>query len=418
MADNLKSKFRDRMKNKTKKVITEQSQPLKQTLILSDTQKDITIANTESVNNKDILIKTSTEEEKELEKVILKHKIVKKIEKTLQDKNSELDIISSQLYIIDKIENQNKNIEDIKEQQKLIIELKKKIEKIKEQLKIYDSNEVISNAIQLDEKSLIDDILNYKRMLEIKEELNDEYENIKEYIYLTEQIDKVNDKCIELDEKKTKELERLNISDEEFRQLGVRIIKEDETTELIKKMILEQTNEIETLENDIDKIEEKYETIYNYDLFEKLISLELKYLALLSLSPFYNTLPFIALAASTTKDMINALTNTKLIRTEEKISYYAKDYTKNIEEICYKVNNLEKMLNESLYSINNIKEEFSNNPDLVNNPKYEELLPKIEKLEDILKENISKVEIHKVKLNKNKNRNEEKMKKVLELNRK
>jgi len=255
-------------------------------------------------------------------------------------------------------------------------------------------------------------------MLEIKEELNDEYENIKEYIYLTEQIDKVNDKCIELDEKKTKELERLNISDEEFRQLGVRIIKEDETTELIKKMILEQTNEIETLENDIDKIEEKYETIYNYDLFEKLISLELKYLALLSLSPFYNTLPFIALAASTTKDMINALTNTKLIRTEEKISYYAKDYTKNIEEICYKVNNLEKMLNESLYSINNIKEEFSNNPDLVNNPKYEELLPKIEKLEDILKENISKVEIHKVKLNKNKNINEEKMKKVLELNRK
>lgn len=425
MASNLRSRFKDKLRRRNKQTIILDKKETSQELTV-----EIKIENNaekqEKINEKKLLIEKgklqqSEEEEnkkneKEIEKINLKCKILKKIEKNLQQKKDELEIINGEIYVINKITSENKTIKEIKEQQDRIIKLQNKIKAIKEQLKIYIDNDVINKAIMLDEKSIIDDILDYKRMLEEEETLKEDYETIKEYTYIVGEIDKINDRCIELDVKKRQELEKLNISEEQFREMQIKVVEEDGTVELINNMMEEQNKEIQEMDDNINKIESKYEYTYNYDLLNKLISLELKYLALLSLSPFKSLLPSIAISTAATKDMITMLSSQKLIRTEEKIIYYAQDYTKNINDMTYKLDDIEDMLNTSLDSIEDMKEKFSNDFKSLNNPKFEELWLKIEKIEDLLKDNMSKVEIHRNKINKNKSKNNDKLKKVLELN--
>lgn len=425
MASNLRSRFKDKLRRRNKQTVILDKKETSQELTV-----EIKIENNaekqEKINEKKLLIEKgklqqpeeeeNKKNEKEIEKINLRCKILKKIEKNLQQKKDELEIINSEIYVINKITNENKTIKEIKEQQDRMIKLQNKIKAIKEQLKIYIDNDVINKAIMLDEKSIIDDILDYKRMLEEEETLKEDYETIKEYTYIVEEIDKINDRCIELDVKKQQEIEKLNISEEQFREMQIKVVEEDGTVELINNMMEEQNKEMQEMDDNINKIESKYEYTYNYDLLNKLISLELKYLALLSLSPFKSLLPFIAISTAATKDMITMISSQKLIRTEEKIIYYAQDYTKNINDMTYKLDNIEDMLNTSLDSIEDMKEKFSNDFKSLNNPKFEELWLKIEKIEDLLKDNMSKVEIHRNKINKNKSKNNDKLKKVLELN--
>lgn len=425
MANNLKSRFRDKLRRRNKQtIISDEKETKKVTNV--EIKNENNTEKQEKINEKELLIekenlqqhkeKTDKKDEKEIEKINLRCKILKKIEKNLQQKKDELEIINSEIYAINKITSENKTVEEIKEQQDRIIKLQNKIKSIKEQLKIYIDNDVINKAIMLDEKSIIDDILDYKRMLEEEETLKEDYETIKEYTYIVEEIDKINDRCIELDVKKQQELEKLNISEEQFREMQIKVVEEDGTLDLINNMMEDQNKEIREMNDNINKIESKYEYTYNYDMLNKLISLELKYLALLSLSPFKSLLPSIAISTVATKDMITMLSSQKLIRTEEKIIYYAQDYTKNINDMTYKLDEIEDMLNTSLNSIEDMKEKFSNDFKSQNNSKFEELWLKIEKIEDLLKNNMSKVEIHRDKINKNKSKNNDKLKKVLELN--
>lgn len=354
--------------------------------------------------------------EKENEKIELEYKILKKIEKNLIEKKQELEIINSDIYTINEIKKEHPKEDDLKEDQKKVDELLQKLEQMKKQLNLYIKDETIDEAILLDEKDVIDDILDYKRMIEGQVSLKEEYEILEEYIYLVEEIDKVNDRCIELEKKKQDELEQLSINEEKFKSIQLKLVQEDENAERAKDMVVEQESLITELERNINIIEMEHKTIYNYDLLNKLVSLELKYLLLLGLSPLKGALPFIAITTKTTKDAIDMLSNTKLVRTQEQIIYSAKDYSTQIEEMTYKLADMSNMLNESLYSLENIKKEFTNNPELLFNPKYSDFLDKINGIEDILKDNLSKLDIYNQKMNKNKEVNDNKLRKVLQLN--
>ena len=151
-------------------------------------------------------------------------------------------------------------------------------------------------------------------------------------------------------------------------------------------------------------------------MFKQLMRLELKYIALMSLSPLKGTIPYIAISAAQTKNTIDLLLSGPLITTEEKINYIAKDYMSEIENAEYKLNDIESSLNNSLSSINNIKEKIKNNDMFKNNPKYESLISKMESIEEFLEDNNSKIDIYKTKLNKNKKKNKETMTKIRILN--
>lgn len=290
-----------------------------------------------------------------------------------------------------------------------------KITSIEEQLKIYTDDKVIDDNLMLDNKDLIDEISNYKQIINNTISFKKEYSKIEEYLIIVEQIDNINDRCIELDKKKKEQLYKLNISEEEIENIEKKLVLEDENINEIEEKINESKNIINNLDDKVEEIESETKIIHNYDKLEKLISLELKYLMLMGLSPLKGAIPYIAISAKATKDAIDILRSGSLVSTSQKTEYFAKDYQDIINDSYYKLEEINTDLNSSLSSISNIKEKL-NIEIIENHPKASQLLDKINRVEEMIKDNLSKVEIYKSKMNLYKEKNYKKLQKVHDLN--
>lgn len=366
-------------------------------------------------SNKKEISKSENITSKENEKDIIEIKIVEKLKKEIKEKKNELEIIDTNIYILNKITDDEYDKEKLEEEQIQIKEMLNKITSIEEQLKIYTDDKVIDDNLMLDNKDLIDEISNYKQIINNTISFKKEYSKIEEYLIIVEQIDNINDRCIELDKKKKEQLYKLNISEEEIENVEKKLVLEDENINEIEEKINESKNIINNLDDKVEEIESETKIIHNYDKLEKLISLELKYLMLMGLSPLKGAIPYIAISAKATKDAIDILRSGSLVSTSQKTEYFAKDYQDIINDSYYKLEEINTDLNSSLSSISNIKEKL-NIEIIENHPKASQLLDKINRVEEMIKDNLSKVEIYKSKMNLYKEKNYKKLQKVHDLN--
>mgnify|MGYP005802987231 FL=1 len=366
-------------------------------------------------SNKKEISKSENITSKENEKDIIEIKIVEKLKKEIKEKKNELEIIDTNIYILNKITDDEYDKEKLEEEQIQIKEMLNKITSIEEQLKIYTDDKVIDDNLMLDNKDLIDEISNYKQIINNTISFKKEYSKIEEYLIIVEQIDNINDRCIELDKKKKEQLYKLNISEEEIENIEKKLVLEDENINEIEEKINESKNVINNLDDKVEEIESETKIIHNYDKLEKLISLELKYLMLMGLSPLKGAIPYIAISAKATKDAIDILRSGSLVSTSQKTEYFAKDYQDIINDSYYKLEEINTDLNSSLSSISNIKEKL-NIEIIENHPKASQLLDKINRVEEMIKDNLSKVEIYKSKMNLYKEKNYKKLQKVHDLN--
>lgn len=360
---------------------------------------------------------SKTEEEKDelIEKKEYEVRILNKIFENLEEKKYELEVISSHMYTLSQIcdNTEKENIADCIEINKKIM---KKIQKIKEQLKIYDEDNVIDNNLSLDDKDIIDELSDYKKFIENHISFKEEYSKIESYAVILEEIDKINNQCIEFEKKKQKEMEKLEITEEELIYYEEKLMLEESNMVLFIDMINDSGKLIDQLNDKVDDIESKVISVYNYDLLEKLISLELKYLLLIGLSPLKGALPLIAISAKNIKDTIDYLSGQKLVRKIEKTEYFVNDYRNVIENSLNKLNNIKETLSDSLEVISNVKESFNSDGTLLANPKYKTFLKKINAFEDIVKSNLGRINIYEIKMKNNRKKNEQSLEKVLELN--
>lgn len=366
-------------------------------------------------SNKKEISKSENITSKENEKDIIEIKIVEKLKKEIKEKKNELEIIDTNIYILNKITDDEYDKEKLEEEQIKIKEMLNKITSIEEQLKIYTDDKVIDDNLMLDNKDLIDEISNYKQIINNTISFKKEYSKIEEYLIIVEQIDNINDRCIELDKKKKEQLYKLNISEEEIENIEKKLVLEDENINEIEEKINESKNIINNLDDKVEEIESETKIIHNYDKLEKLISLELKYLMLMGLSPLKGAIPYIAISAKATKDAIDILRSGSLVSTSQKTEYFAKDYQDIINDSYYKLEEINTDLNSSLSSISNIKEKL-NIEIIENHPKASQLLDKINRVEEMIKDNLNKVEIYKSKMNLYKEKNYKKLQKVHDLN--
>ena len=366
-------------------------------------------------SNKKEISKSENITSKENEKDIIEIKIVEKLKKEIKEKKNELEIIDTNIYILNKITDDEYDKEKLEEEQIQIKEMLNKITSIEEQLKIYTDDKVIDDNLMLDNKDLIDEISNYKQIINNTISFKKEYSKIEEYLIIVEQIDNINDRCIELDKKKKEQLYKLNISEEEIENIEKKLVLEDENINEIEEKINESKNIINNLDDKVEEIESETKIIHNYDKLEKVISLELKYLMLMGLSPLKGAIPYIAISAKATKDAIDILRSGSLVSTSQKTEYFAKDYQDIINDSYYKLEEINTDLNSSLSSISNIKEKL-NIEIIENHPKASQLLDKINRVEEMIKDNLNKVEIYKSKMNLYKEKNYKKLQKVHDLN--
>lgn len=346
----------------------------------------------------------------------LETKIEIKLCEKIKDLKFELELIDNEIFILSNNVSDSKSREKINEDRERIKEMLFTIEKIKEQLTIYENDNLIKDAIMLDDNNIMDDILDYKCLLNSKQSFKEDYEKLEDYVIICEKIDNIYERCKELDEFKSNKLEELNINDEQFKILEKQALENESSFDMFKESIMQQEKLIDSLESNIDIINMEESISYNYDLLNKLVSLELKFVAIMSVMPMKGSIPLLALSALYSRNILLLLSKGNLVREEIKCNYFAKDYSTEIENLSYKLDDIGYMLNESLDSIKFVKSNLINNSTLRKNSKYDELLFKINGVESFLNENISKVEIHKSKMKINKRRNDRKLEKILTLN--
>lgn len=344
--------------------------------------------------------------------------ILKKIKNKLKKELNELEVIESELYLINKGQIDYQTKEQIETERKKLMKLIEKIKKLKEQFQIFKDNNYLEDIIWLNDENLMDDIIKYKELatLEDKENIKKHLELFEEYktLYIKlEETEKVNQKLDEQNQKKMeikkeedKSYDAYVESSKEFQKIGLKM----------DKFLIKQENNMNKLASQIEKITSKEIVEKQIKNLDKLLYYDAKYFFALMLTPLKGVFPSIAMNVVATKKMVDNIRKTVHIEEIKKTVYEAPDYIKELDYTLYSLADVGMILDSNIDRLKSleieIKEKFQNyDPE-----KTEQILKNITKMRKILDNNRYKLEKVKNSVYGNIKKNEKVKKKVKELN--
>ena len=364
-----------------------------------------------------IELKTSELDNKvEIKKEIRKTKdeitILKEVNTFIKKSLENIEDIQTELNEIKK-QSKEKN-KDTKELEERYNKLKQKINKLKLQYETIKDKYDLSEFSILESIKLMDSIDDYKTVAKLNE---------------VEMMLKV---C----KKEINKLDSITVIVQENKQVGVNIdnTKEEQKEVKIKfNKSKERLNEIDYLEQEFTQeikqqqqiVDDMYEKA---SYFEKEISKQIEVIghrdilgSILRITGGILTLPFtgkqlfgVALGSTMINKGLKEIN--KSLETREKIviNYKYEDISRQIEQVKDKVEYIDLVLSDSLNEINKIKHNFKNVYGEYNNilPEYNSVLEKLNNLEDKILKQQAKLLNMKKKLNKEKEMNKQKLKKI------
>ena len=147
-----------------------------------------------------------------------------------------------------------------------------------------------------------------------------------------------------------------------------------------------------------------------------LLSISLKYIGLLSLTPLRGILPGIAAKTYATRKLVGSMYHSLHYEKQEKIVYSFENYNLELNNRICSISTVEENIDLALQDINNLKGEFRNKFLKYNLPEYSEAYKKIELLEQDVLNSRKKIFLIKNKLAENQKVNKETLTKVRKLN--
>lgn len=345
--------------------------------------------------------------------------IIEKIKSELQRQIDSLEVIKSDTYVLNEEAEDIKNKEECAQLQKKIDDLIKRINKIKEEYNILKSKTLDIDYIELSNMSLVDLIEDYKYLTEDSFFFNKLKKNYKKLNLFTEVSDFIEFVDLEIKniDKDTKKLsDKLGISEEKMYELKESMYNIDEKVDKYNLYINNQLKIISDLDSIVGKIDanERIKTIKVG--YEGLLSNNLKYIALLMLSPLKGIFPSIALSTMATKQTLDMIYKRAHIEQVKEVYYNARDYGEQIKGRIYSISDMKNLVEISLAEVRQIKKDFKN--EIINNQslEYSRLLNKIEDIEKALISNANKMNFMEKRLLEQKRLNENSLKKVKKLN--
>lgn len=461
MANMLKGKFRDKirlfLKNKNKKIDikeTKYTKNVSNSVSLSRSKvefksndniynKLITRRQIKKVgmgthfkknNNEKIIVssqlngnkKECTNLEKEQNKKInenkaslLEEKIVTKIVEIVEEYKSELDIISSDIYIINLNSKDIKTKEQCQEEELKIKELIEKLNKIKEEFKILKSKNLSNEYIDINDWSLIDLISYYKSVLDTIPNTKKVEEDIKKmdgFEQANKLLDNLNEEIKLLDKSNNEKLSKENINIEKFNQIKNNSFNLNSEYSRYANFINEQTVLLEELNNKVGKINKTEQIKYNFVGYNQILFNVLKYASLLLLSPLKGIFPTIAVTTLATKNSLEMLGKEAHVEEIKKIKFSVEDFTNLIFSSISSINLVESMIEDSLKDVKNIRKKLNLiSPNSIP-MEYNSMINNLDEFENLLKGNKNKINKLKEKMEKNLAINKNTITKVKKLN--
>lgn len=342
-------------------------------------------------------------------KTYLAAQIIKKTKKEFEKKLDELEVLESELYLLnDKNENEL-DLEKCKEIKKEIEKVLEKINHIIGQYNIYRYNQLLVNTIDIDDHTLADDINDFKRLYEgaeIQRRLASDYVLINKYQSLYSNLENIKtnfDVVWKRNEDKVVDYEK---RDKKYDDIKRSIGNIDKFNDDCKYYVDMQNKYISDITSKVGKINVDEVVNYRFVGFGNLVGGTLRYLTMLFSRPFSSNLAGIAFQSYTANRMVNNLRNalrleriSNTVYTVENMQY---ELDKRIESIDYNFDSV----TDSISNVKKLKSEFMEqyNYDI---PGYNDTLKKINDIEDLLYNNQIKLNTikNKLKLNKKLNKN-------------
>ena len=349
----------------------------------------------------------------------LEIKIISKVEKLINSYKNDLEIISTDIYVLSECIKDKKSKEEIEEEKKQVEYLISKINKIKEQFNILKSKNIDVKYLEIDNLVLVDDIYKYKEMVDSISDISkyqDKYKKLEVFIETNLLLDNLQNSIKSLENKNIEKMETYNINRQELEKKKHELFNHENEISRFNIFIENQEHIIADMSDKVGKISSFEDIKIKFVGYDKLLFNNLKYISLLLLSPLKGIFPSIALSTLSTKRTLDLIKKDAHIEQVKTIIYTAEDYEKQIFTNIYNINNMNNLIDNSLLDIKNIKETLGANGTLKVMPEYREFIKKINKVVDILNKNRNKLDKLKKKLNNYHEINKSKLIKVRKLN--
>ena len=359
-----------------------------------------------------------TENDINKEKInILNYQIITKINKRLIKYLDEIEILESELQVINTVSKDENTIDELNKTKEKINSLINKINNLKEKYKLLKG--YVDNGIFIDDKDdFLDEDIAYLKQLTTTTEIEknrSSIKKIKEYKLLSIELDVIEAKVKDLSNIKEKKKEELNLRDENYQKLLNSYINSQTISEECQKMIAEQEKSLANINiNDIEKITNTTTRLVGVgEAFRS----GLRYLGTV-INPFKNTKNGIAKSTILAKKLVDNAIDNIHIETKNKVSYQAIDYSYEIDRCLNELEYVASTIDKSLEDISYLKNKYIS--ELI---KYKYRVPKIAKtyqdiikLENLLQSNKRKTQIMINKTNNLELANKNKLIKVKKLN--
>lgn len=350
---------------------------------------------------------------------ILENKILSKVENIINDYKNKLEIINTDIYILNNYVKDNKKKEKCNEEKEQILNIIEKINKIKEQYKILKSKNIELEYLEINNSLLIDDIYEYKKLVDNINDISsyqDKYKKFNIFIETSSLLETIENNIKKLEKSNKEKMNKINIEEEKFIEIKDGLFKYDSEFNRFSNFINNQNNVIEDMKNKVGEIDSYEETTTKFIGYDRLLFNNLKYVSLLLLSPLKGLFPVIVTSTLATKSTIDLLKKQVHIEVNKKIVYTAENYERIINTNIYNVNDMNNLISESISDIKKVKEKLKQNSNLNSTLEYKNLMKKIENIEIVLNNNKYKLNQIEQKLNGYKKINNDKLIKVRKLN--
>lgn len=358
---------------------------------------------------------SNVKDPKELEK-----RIINLIKKNLITMVNEYEILQSDLYVLSQVNGDDKvlnqclrNVDEIK---KILC----KIDKLKKKYDFLKDNFDFEYMLETDDLQLVDDIITLKEQFSQNEvkALVEDYKLLDVYKYLYLRIDQLKDDTVKFEEYKNLQVLELEKRDIDFEKLKKDVYNISRVNESYNYFVEQQVKYLDELNKKVADISSYEDVSYRLRGFNKFLLNSFKYVGLLMLNPLKGVVPSIATETVLTRNVVSNLYKNMGYVENRRMIYDAIDYSSEIKMAIANIESTSNLVDMTLDDLVKLKIKYNEQFKKYQGDfsEYEEVIRKINDMENKILGNKIKIEIMKKRMYEKEQINAKKLIKVKELN--
>ena len=358
--------------------------------------------------------------EDELKKISLQKEIISLIKKKLVNSINQLEILQSELYVLNQVDSGNIYLDQCREDIKEIKKLLSKVKALKEKYDYLKDTVDFEYMLEYGDNFLIDKILELKELCyrEVIKQTVEDYKILDEYKYLYLKIDKFEEDVIKFEENKKDRAEKLKQRDIDFDKLKEEIYDVDVENDRYNSFVSEQQLLLNELNEKMFNIDMNEMVSYKLKGFNQLLGNSFKYLGLLLVNPLKGLIPGIATETLVTKNLVYNLYKNLEWEENRKIVYDTIDFSDSINNAINNLDSASLLVDSTLEEIVKLKSRYMNEFSMYEGyfSSYNDAIKKINKMENAILGNKIKIEMMRQRMKEKEMENKNKLEMVKKLN--